>query len=323
MTEHRFFSQFKASTKFSSSSLKSGLVESIGLRRLGLLIATLMYTMMYTTPGLAADPFRTKDPRPIGDKTEAAFKSIFEKGNYPAADNLLKQALNSEKNEPLAYAMKASLAYTSQDFAGLESYSKKTREIGEKLIAQDPLRGNLYAAVGHFLEAAISLQRQGSVSGAPTALGKLRQVYQYLDKAEAISPSDPELNLVKGFMDLMIAVNLPFANPEQAIERLNKNAAPRYLAQRGIAIGYRDLKQYNQALEYVNKALQEQTDNPELYYLKAQILRGIALKDKNPQKMQEAVSNFDTALSKKSQLPQSTVKQIERERRNAANDIKK
>jgi tetratricopeptide (TPR) repeat protein len=314
MTEHRFFSQVKASTKFSSSGLKSGLVGAI---------ATLMCTIMYTTPGLAADPFRTKDPRPIGDKTEAAFESIFLKGNYQAADNLLKQALDSEKNEPLAYAMKASLAYTSKDFAGLESHSKKTREIGEKLISQDPLRGNLYTAVGHFLEGAISLQRQGTVSGAPAALGKLRQVYQYLDKAEAISPNDPELNLVKGFMDLMIAVNLPFANPEQAIERLNSNAAPRYLAQRGIAIGYRDLKQYNQALDYVNKALQETAENPEIYYLKAQILRAMALKEKNPQKMQEAVTNFDKALSQKSQLPQSTVKQIERERRNAVSEIKK
>lgn len=31
---------------------------------------------------LAADPFRAKEPRNIGDKTEAAFKAIFEQGNY-------------------------------------------------------------------------------------------------------------------------------------------------------------------------------------------------------------------------------------------------
>ena len=34
--------------------------------------------------------------------------------------------------------------------------------------------------------------------------------------------------------------------------------------------------------------------------------------------MQEAISDFDKALSKKSQLPNGLVKQIERERRNAS-----
>ncbi|OKH12763.1 hypothetical protein NIES592_16185 [Fischerella major NIES-592] len=284
-------------------------------------LAATLFLNVWVNPSVAADPFRTKEARNIGDKTEAAFKAIFQQGDYKAAEAYLQQALISEPNEPLAYAMKASLAYTNKDWTTLDTYSKKTLEIGQKLIASDPLRGNIYTAVGHFLEGAALVRRQGTVNGATQALSKLQEVYKYLDKAQAISANDPELNLLKGYMDLMLAVNLPFANPKQAIERLDKNAAPEYLADRGIAYGYRDLKQYNQALEYVNRALKATSNNPEVYYLKAQILRGMAGKEKNQELLQEAVINFDQALAKKSQLPAGLVKQIERERRKAAQDI--
>jgi hypothetical protein len=197
------------------------------------LAATLVLNV-WVNPSVAADPFRTKEARNIGDKTEAAFKAIFQQGDYKAAEAYLQQALISEPNEPLAYAMKASLAYTNKDWTTLDTYSKKTLEIGQKLIASDPLRGNIYTAVGHFLEGAALVRRQGTVNGATQALSKLQEVYKYLDKAQAISANDPELNLLKGYMDLMLAVNLPFANPQQAIERLDKNAAPEYLADRGI-----------------------------------------------------------------------------------------
>ncbi|KYC42804.1 hypothetical protein WA1_11775 [Scytonema hofmannii PCC 7110] len=270
---------------------------------------------------LAADPFRTNEPRKIGDKTEAAFKSIFEQGNYQAAETHVQEALTKESEEPLAYAMKASLAYTNQDWNTLETYSKKTLDTAQKLISSDPLRGNLYSAVGHFLEGAVILQREGTLSGAPKALSRLREVYKYLDLAEAVSASDPELNLVKGYMDLMLAVNLPFSNPEQAIEKFEKNAAPQYLVDRGIALAYRDMKQYPQALDYANRALKVTSENPELYYLKAQILRAHGKKDKNTKLIQEAVDNFDKALSKKGFLPASVVKQIERERGKAAKEV--
>ncbi len=272
------------------------------------------------SPSLAGDPFRTSEPRKIGDKTEAAFKAVFQQGNYPAAEGYLKQALSSEPNEPLAYAMRASLAYTNKDMATLETYSKKTLETGQKLIASDPLRGNLYTAVGNFLEGSVIITREGA-NGAPKALSRLRQVYEYLDKAEAISANDPELNLIKGYMDLLLAVNLPFSNPDQAIEKLEKNAAPQYLADRGIALAYRDLKKYSQALDYANRALKVTADNPELYYLKAQILQEQGKKEKSPQLIKEAIANFDKALTKKSQLPADLVKQIEGERNRAANSL--
>ncbi|BAZ37455.1 TPR repeat-containing protein [Calothrix sp. NIES-4101] len=272
-------------------------------------------------PVFAADPFRTKDQRNIGNNTEAVFNAVFLKGDYQTANSLLEQALTTEANEPLLYAMRASLAYTNKDIAGLESYSQQTLKAAEKLMETDKLRGNLYAAVGEFLGGAVILSRQGTVNGAPQALSKLRKVYEYLDKAEAVSPQDPELNLIKGYMDLMLAVNLPFADPAQAIQRLEKNAAPTYLVDRGIAIAYRDMKQYPKALDYAEKALKATSENPEIYYLKAQILREKAKKDKNPQLMRDAVNHFDKALTKKNQLPAGLVKQIERERGNADKSI--
>lgn len=272
-------------------------------------------------PAFAGDPFRTSNPHEIGDKTEAAFKAVFQKGNYPEAERYLQQALSSEPNEPLAYAMRASLAYTNKDLTTLDTYSKKTLETGQKLIASDPLRGNLYTAVGNFLEGAVIITREGT-GGAPQALSRLRQVYQYLDKAEAISANDPEVNLIKGYMDLLLAVNLPFANPDEAIQRLEKNAAPQYLVDRGIAIAYRDLKNYSQALDYANRALKATSDNPELYYLKAQILSAQGRRDNSRNTVQDAIAHFDKALSKKSQLPADLVKQIEHERNNANNHLK-
>ncbi len=285
------------------------------------LVAILLNVWM--NPSLAADPFRTQQTRQISNNTEEAFKAIFQQGNYPNAERYLKQAISQDADEPLAYAMKASLAYTGENWAALDIYSRKTLEAAKKLVAKDPLRGNLYTAVGHFLEGASTLKREGTLKGTPQALGKLRQVYDHLDKAEAIAKDDPELNLLKGYMDLMLAVNLPFANPEQAIQRLEKNAAPRYLVDRGIALAYRDMKKYDQALEYANRALKKTADNPELYYLKAQILRARANKSNNKELMQQAIAHFDKALAKKSQLPAGMVKQIKREHRKAKSSLNK
>jgi len=286
--------------------------------------ATALTFSLWVSPTLAADPFREANEHQIGEKTEAAFKAIFEDGNYQAAKRYLQQAESTEPNEPLAYAMRASLAYSlNQDFNSLESYGKKTLETADRLINTDPLRGNLYAAVGHFLQGAAIVSREGTVKGTPQALSQLRQVYQYLDKAEAVSSTDPELNLIRGYMDLMLAVNLPFSNPEQALTRLEKFAGPRYLAYRGLAIGYRDLDQYSEALQAVDRALKVTSNNPELFYLKAQILAEQGKKQNNSSILSEAISNFDKAIAKKSQLPNDLVKQIERERKKTAERISK
>jgi tetratricopeptide (TPR) repeat protein len=280
-------------------------------------VTTSILFNMLVNPSFAGDPFRSQQPHKIGDRTETAFKALFQQGNYPAAKDALQKAISSEPNEPLIYAIQASLAYQNQDSANLEKYSRKTLENGQNLITSDPLRGNLYTAVGHFLAGAVILSSEGSINGASQAFVRLRKVYEYLDKAEEISANDPELNLIRGYMDLMLAVNLPFASPDQVIERLEKNASPGYLVDRGIALAYRDLKQYSQALDYVNRALKTTADNPEIYYLKAQILHEKGKKENNRDLIKEAITNFDKALAKKSQLPANLVKQIEYERNQA------
>jgi tetratricopeptide (TPR) repeat protein len=280
-------------------------------------VTTSILLNILVNPSFAGDPFRSREPHKIGDRTEAVFNAIFQQGNYPAAKDALQKAVSSEPNEPLIYAIQASLAYQNQDQTNLEKHSRKTLETGQNLIASDPLRGNLYTAVGHFLEGAVILKREGTVNGAPLAFSRLRKVYTYLDRAEEISASDPELNLIRGYMDLMLAVNLPFTSPDDAINRLEKNAAPGYLVDRGIALAYRDLKQHSQALDYVNRALKTTADNPEIYYLKAQILHEKGKKEKSQDLIKEAIIHFDKALAKKSQLPANLVKQIEYERNQA------
>jgi tetratricopeptide (TPR) repeat protein len=200
------------------------------------------------------------------------------------------------------YAIAAALGYLDKDLDQLAEQAKLTQESAAALKETDPLRGHLYTAVGIFMEGAYVIQTQGLTRGTPTALRMLQRVFSELEAAEDINPTDPELSLLKGFMDLLLAVNLPFANPDQAIARL-QNGHPDYLSHRGIAIGLRDLERYDEALTEVNKALAAAPDNPDLMYLKAQIL---FLK----QDFEASLPLYASALTYSDQLPGSTVRQI-------------
>lgn len=250
--------------------------------------------------GWSADPFRTDSARDIDAGTEAAFDALFEDGNYQAARDALQSA---DESEPLAHAMKAAFAYLSEDWDAMAEYATQTRETAEVMLETDPLRGHIYVAAGHFLEGAHAFVTQGAVRGTPVALSKLQRVFNNLDEAERIDPNDPELNLLRGYMDLMLAVNLPFSDPNDAIARLENYASPDYLAQRGIAVGYRDLGQQDKAMTAVDRALELAPNNPELHYLKAQIL---VRQNKYP----ESLQYFSTAVEKLNQLPYSTARQL-------------
>ena len=254
---------------------------------------------LWVTPTLAGDPFRPENPHNIDDQTEAAFESIFKEGNYKQAQEYLRQAESTNVDEPLVYAMRASLAYIEKDWENLQKYASKTRETAEKLTATDPLRGNLYTAAGHFLEGSYNFKQEGPVR----ALSKLQKVLEYVDEAKKIDPNDPELNLLIGYMNLMLAVNVPFADPADAVESLETYGHPKYVAYRGIAVGYRDLKKYDQANEFVDSALKLAPNNPDLFYLKAQILRNQGLE-------KESLIFFKKALDKKAQLPERYAAQI-------------
>ena len=253
-------------------------------------------------PSLAGDPFRPNNPHDIGDASEAAFEALFFEGNYEQAQVLVRQAIAQEPEEPMNYAIAAALSYLNRDLSQLSRQAQRTQEAATALKDSDPLRGHLYTAVGLFLEGAHALQTQGIARGTPTALRTLQRVFRELDAAENIDPNDPELSLLKGFMDLLLAVNLPFANPDQAIARL-QNGNPPYLVHRGVAIGLRDLGRYNEALTEVNQALALAPNNPDLLYLKAQILF-------LNQQRADSLPLYEEALAYADQLPASTVRQI-------------
>lgn len=266
---------------------------------------------------LAGDPFRQNDPRNISDTTERAFEALFREGNYPAAEAYVEEAIAAEDRDPIVYAMMASLIYLEDPDelpAEFQTYAAQTLEAAERLSNTDALRGNIYLAVGHFLEGAYVLKDRGVVRGMPTALEKLQRVFQHLDRAGEIDATDPELNIVKGYMDLMLAVNLPFANPDRPIERLRDYAAPEYLAQRGLAVGYRDLERFEEAMEAVDRSLELTPNNPEVMYLKAQIF--VEQGD-----LAESLPWFDRALTMQEQLPEELARQIQRERDKAQQRI--
>jgi tetratricopeptide (TPR) repeat protein len=280
-------------------------------------ITVMMLLNLSTSTAWAKDPFRDKNARDIGPHTETAFKTIFLEGNYQAVKKELKQAEAEEPNEPLTQALLASLAYTEKDWESIKQHADLTLSSAQALSKTDPLRGNLYLGVGHFLAGAYIYQKQGALP----AINRLQQVFKYLDRAEDADPNDPELNLIKGYMDLLLAVNLPFSSPEQAIARFEAHAAPNYLVDRGLAVAYRDLKDYNKALKYANLALKTAPENPEHYYLKGQILRKIGKQKNSVKILTEAIANFDLALAKSEQLPEFVLETLEHERSSAQEKI--
>ena len=268
--------------------------------RVGSGLLALGLSVTVALPSFAADPFRTSNPREIGELTEDAFEAIFKEGDYASARQILARAETEEAGEPLVHAMLASMAYLEGD-SGLDEVLRRaelTKQTAQAMLdsGRDPLRGHLYSAVGVFLEGAHLLKTQGVAQGTPAALGMLQQVFSSMDAAEAIDPNDSELNLLKGYMDLMLAVNLPFSNPDEAITRMSNHGSPIYLAQRGIAIGYRDLEEYDKALVAVDNAIADAGDNPELFYLKGQVLVRSGNREASVPWFQRALENAEGRL---------------------------
>lgn len=285
-------------------------------------LATLGLTLTAgAAPSFARDPFRTSDVRAINTGTETAFRALYERGDYRGAELAVAKA---DPNDPLTYAIRATLVYVSlkedptkyaQMLSELSSHAEQTRSKAKAMAPSDPLRGNLYQAVGDFLEGTYIFTRDGAVKGTPTALNKAQSAFNHLDAAEKVSPNDPELNLIKGYIDLFMALNLPFSSPNDAIARLEKTAQPTYIAYRGVALGYRDLRQPDKALTAINQALQAAPNNPDLLHLKAQILR----LQGNPA---QALDFYNQALKYQAQLPQALIKQLEEERNRAQKKLK-
>ncbi|MDB9526709.1 hypothetical protein PN498_11965 [Oscillatoria sp. CS-180] len=290
------------------ANLATALIQNIFVHKIFRRIVCLLVGMGLTLlplirPALAGDPFRVEDPHNISETSEQVFYAMFRDGNYAQAREYLEEADANAEDDPLFHALGAAFAYLDEDWSALRTKASLTEETAAELAGRDPLRSNLYEAVGIFLRGAYILQTDGIAQGTPRALGMLQQVFDRMDAAEAIDPQDPELSLLKGYMDLLLAVNLPFANPETAIDQLKSYGYPTYVAYRGIALGYRDLDRNPEALEAVEVALEAAPQNPDLLYLKAQILRRL---DRD----EESLDFFNEALTYADQLPASTNRQI-------------
>ncbi|PLS68033.1 MAG: hypothetical protein CV045_10195 [Cyanobacteria bacterium M5B4] len=262
---------------------------------------------LITLPTWAGDPFRKVNPRPIGKETEAAFRLLFQEGNYPAGVKQVDVALRSEADEPLLHSLRASIAYLEKDFPGMLVYSNRIKDSAQKLLSKDKLRGHLYNAVGLFMEAGHVVSTQGVIKGAPQGIATLQKALEEMGKAQEVDATDPELNLIKGFMDILVASVLPITDLETALSSL-RQASPEYLQWRGIAIGYRDGKKSDQALEAVDKALAAAPQNPELLYLKAQILW-----QKGGASIEEAKRLYRQAVERSGQLSASVARQLQQE----------
>jgi tetratricopeptide (TPR) repeat protein len=256
-------------------------------------------------------------PPPAGNKTkqgsniEKAKEAMFRDGNYVKAKQYLDTALKTEPNEPLTYAMNTLYPFSAGDYEKVREYGEKTAKTAEKLMKTNPLRGNLYQGVGWAILGAYEMKKANG--GALGALSKLQKVFEYMDKAKQIDPNNSELNLVKGYMDLLLAVNVPFSDTNQAIEQL-KHAEPRYLALRGMYVGYRDLKEYDKANNAINAAIKLAPQNAELTYYKAQLLGIRGREEHNDNALRESIKLFETAYQRNDRLLLSSVAQILSER---------
>lgn len=285
-------------------------VEALGMSigkmsRLGKLLGVICWVWGSALPVWAQDPFRSGDnARPIRPEVAAAFEEFFCAGRYSQSREKLEMAKKASPEEPMVYALLAALAYQEGDLEAFARLATQTRQVAAELKKTDPLRGNLYEGVGYGLEAANIVVRDGVVIGLPKALPTLNQLFASIRAAQAVDSSDPELNLLNGYMDLLLTYR------EKALNQF-RMAAPDYLSYRGQALAYRDMQRFDEALEAVDRAIAASCSNPELYYLKAQIL---VSKGQD----REAVPLFDQALQASAQLPQPLVEQIQMERDRAA-----
>lgn len=254
---------------------------------------------------IAADPFRTgKEALPIGPSLESAFNDFFRNGSYLNSSQRLKTAELENPNEPLVYTLQAALAYMSEQPVKMLALAKKTGTVAKAMETKNEARSHLYRGLAQGLEGASYYLKDGE-AGLLSAFPYVSSMLLEIDKARQLAPADPEVNLVVGYVQTILASQKmkPYSD---AIQSFSK-AKPSYLALRGQALVYRDTKDYLQAQTMVEKALVDAPTNPELFYLKGQIL---ALQ----QRPADAIAFFDKALTLGKQLPESTKKQIRKER---------
>jgi len=244
-------------------------------------------------------------PRPLPPHTDAAFAALFVEGNYVRARERLQTAEARGERDPLGFALRAAIAYAESDWDRVKTYGDRTLEMALAL-RDDPLRRDLYRAVANLLLGAYLYERSGALAAMP----KVAPVLDGFERARRHAPRDPELNLLRGYLDLLLAANLPLADPEAAIASFERYAAPRYLVDRGIALAYRDAEQFERAAEYAAAALRATPDNPEIHYLNAQIVYRLGKQRGELDTIRQAIAHFERAEALADGLPAAIVAAI-------------
>ncbi len=254
--------------------------------------------LLCANSALAADPFRVGiKARPIGLSLQGAFEDVFRYGRYQSSSLKLTKAEVENPNEPLVYTLQAATAYQNNQKEAFLMTLPKIRAASKVIAAKDSARSHLYHGIAQGLEGYFL---KDNLADLPKTLTYASSMLLEIDKAHQLSPNDPEINLFVGFVNMVLSKN------DEALKNFQK-AGPPYLALRGQALIYRDTNDYANAQIAVDKAIAIAPQNPELLYLKAQIL----VKQKNST---EAVKFFDQALKLGTQLPEGTIKQIKKER---------
>ncbi|WP_017324632.1 Sll0314/Alr1548 family TPR repeat-containing protein [Synechococcus sp. PCC 7336] len=250
----------------------------------------------------ASDPFRVgSEARPMPPEVSTAIDTYFCEGNYTHLPAQLDAAETAVPNEPMVYLARAAYAYIQEDYEAIPPMVDKTLQVSTALEASDPIRSHIYAGVSYGMRAGHRVVEDGIALGLPRALPDVNKMFGELRAARRIDPNDPELNLVSGFIDLLLTRH------EEAIEQFERVNYPPHLAYRAQALAFRDMGNDEEALERVDLAIATGCDNPELYYLKAQILRKL-------QEHQASLDWFDRALAYSDQLPEPVIEQIQYER---------
>lgn len=268
----------------------------------------LVVALTIAVPVWARDPFRSGSPkaRAIGTETFTAFETLFRDGNYRAAIPQVQTAVRTNSEEPLAHTMLALIHFFEKDYNSMRTTGRTIRERAQRLMNTDKLRGHLYTAVGDLVEASFLFKTEG-VSGVPKILPLVQNVLTELRNARAVDPTDPELNLLQGLIDILISsassAIIPSSDVERSLVNLRQYSAPEYLRWGGVAVAYRDAKQPAPALEAVDRALAIAPQNPILHYFKGQILW---IKGDIP----EARRHYLLTLSRAPQLPNQFIKDV-------------
>jgi tetratricopeptide (TPR) repeat protein len=231
---------------------------------------------------------------------EGAFEDFFRRGNYLNSGQKLTIAQTENPKEPLVYTLQAALAFLNEQPDQMKALAQNAYKVSETLKTKDKARSHLYRGISQGLEGTSYYLKDNGAAGVAMAFTFVPSMLMEIDKARQLAPDDPEVNLIVGY------VNTVLNKYDDALAAFRK-AGPSYLADRGQALVYRDKKDYPQALQMVEKAITAAPQNPELLYLKAQILA-------SQQQPLQAVTFFDKALSLGKQLPESTKKQIRKER---------